>query len=53
VTVFVPGGKPLVARDIYTSKRMVRFISQQRRFPVELKRDFNTHSYYLRAVEAQ
>jgi len=52
VTVSVPGDEPLVVKDMYNGKRVARLTSQQRRFRVELRRDFTARLYHLRAVEA-
>jgi hypothetical protein len=47
VTVSVPGDQPLLVKDLYTGQEVGKLTRQQRRFQVELRRDFTARLYYL------
>lgn len=47
VTVSVPGDQLLVVKDLYAAQEVGKLTRQQRRFQVELTRDFTVRLYYL------
>ncbi|MFH0963734.1 MAG: hypothetical protein V2A58_06945 [Planctomycetota bacterium] len=52
-TVSAPGDEPLLVKDLHSGEEVAQLTRQQRKFPVELKRDLTARLYLLRTPRSK